>query len=105
VLDTVIALRKPQDHQADQGARFEVHFEKNRGFHGADANSFEATFGAGGWSMRDLAEADMARLAVLSANGMSVRDIAEETGMSKSKVGRLLKRASEIGTVPSPAHG
>ena len=105
VLDTVIALRKPQDHRADQGARFEVHFEKNRGFHGDAANPFEAALGAGGWTMRDLADADMARVAVLSAEGLSVRNIAGETGMSKSTVARLRKRASEIGIVPPPAHG
>jgi putative DNA primase/helicase len=29
-LDTVIALRRPEDYSPDQGARFEVHFEKLR---------------------------------------------------------------------------
>jgi hypothetical protein len=33
--------------------------------------------------MRDIAEADMARVVVLTAEGMSVRDIAEETGFTK----------------------
>ena len=28
----------------DQGARFEVHFEKHRGFHGSDAEPFEARY-------------------------------------------------------------
>ena len=42
VLDTVIALRRPPDYSADQGARFEVHFEKSRGFYGPDAEPFEA---------------------------------------------------------------
>jgi putative DNA primase/helicase len=41
VLDTVIALRRPPDYLAEQGARFEVHFEKSRGFHGPDAEPFE----------------------------------------------------------------
>ena len=41
VLDTVIALRKPPDYQADQGARFEIHFEKSRGFFGPEAEPFE----------------------------------------------------------------
>jgi hypothetical protein len=95
VLDTVIALRKPADHQADQGARFEVHFEKNRGFHGEDAKPFEAALGAGGWTMRDLADADMARVVLLTADGMSVRDIAEETGFTKSRVSRLQTKARE----------
>jgi hypothetical protein len=29
-LDTVIALRRPDDYSPEQGARFEVHFEKLR---------------------------------------------------------------------------
>src|SRR5262245_34452334 len=37
VADTVIGLRKPPDYSPDQGARFEVHFEKTRGFHGDEA--------------------------------------------------------------------
>ena len=41
VLDTVIALRKPADHKPDQGARFELHYEKSRGFYGNDAKPFE----------------------------------------------------------------
>jgi RecA-family ATPase len=32
VLDTVIGLRRPDDYRSDQGARFEVTFEKSRGF-------------------------------------------------------------------------
>jgi lambda repressor-like predicted transcriptional regulator len=95
VLDSVIALRRPQDYQADQGARFEVHFEKNRGFHGDDAEPFEAALWAGGWTMRDLADADGARVAVLPAEGMSVREIARETGLSKSAVNRLQQKAKE----------
>jgi hypothetical protein len=29
-LDTVIALRRPKDYSPEQGARFEIHFEKLR---------------------------------------------------------------------------
>jgi len=32
VLDTVISLRRPSDYSPDQGARFELHYEKSRGF-------------------------------------------------------------------------
>ena len=42
-LDTVIALRRPEDYSAEQGARFEVHFEKIRNcVDGDGAVSFEA---------------------------------------------------------------
>ena len=42
-LDTVIALRRPDDYSPEQGARFEVHFEKLRNrAEGAGAIPFEA---------------------------------------------------------------
>ena len=53
VLDSVIALRRPEDYKASEGARFEVHFEKTRGFTGPDAEPFEATLIEGGWATRE----------------------------------------------------
>ena len=42
-LDTVIALRRPEDYSPEQGARFEVHFEKLRNrVDGDGAVPFEA---------------------------------------------------------------
>ena len=62
-LDTVIALRRPEDYSPEQGARFEVHFEKLRNrVDGDGAVPFEAKLGAISadendgvrWSDRDL---------------------------------------------------
>ncbi|MBW2470952.1 MAG: hypothetical protein JRE18_02625 [Deltaproteobacteria bacterium] len=47
VLDTVINLRQPGDYTPDQGAVFEVHFEKARGIYGDDTKPFEAKRTAG----------------------------------------------------------
>ena len=41
-LDTVIALRRPDDYSPDEGARFEVHVEKARTLLGEGALPFEA---------------------------------------------------------------
>ena len=101
VLDSVIALKCPADYQPDQGARFEVHFAKNRHFHGDDAKAFEAALGTGGWTMRDLADADMARVVAMTNEDMSVREIAQETGWSRSRVSRLQARAREAGLMGS----
>jgi putative DNA primase/helicase len=95
VLDTVIALRRQDDFEPNEGARFAIHFEKNRGFHGDDAKPFEAALGVAGWSTRDLADADMARVVALLAEGMTEREIATETGFSKGRVGRLKAKAKE----------
>lgn len=104
VMDTVIALRKPEDYQPDQGARFEVHFEKNRGFHGEDAKPFEAALSASGWTMRDLADAEMEQVVLLTGNGLSIRDIAEVTKISKSTVARLQAKAREAGLLEGASH-
>ena len=95
VLDTVIALREPPDYQQAEGARFAVHFEKARGFHGREAEPFEAAFGAGGWTTRDLSDADMERAVALRGEGLTMREIADAMGTSKSRVDRMLKRADE----------
>jgi putative DNA primase/helicase len=73
-LDTVIALRRPEDYLPDQGARFEVHFEKLRNrADGAGGIPFEASlesFVADGregnrWSSRDLVAPILKRAAAL----------------------------------------
>ena len=42
ILDAVIILKHPDDYQPEQGARFEVKFDKARHFSGEDACSFQA---------------------------------------------------------------
>ncbi|MBF0480556.1 MAG: AAA family ATPase [Desulfovibrionaceae bacterium] len=97
VLDTVIALKRPDDYQAEEGARFEVHLEKARGICGPEAKPFEAKLieASGGlaWTTTDIEDVESHRVLKLKAEGLSVRDIAEETGIKKSKVHRLLKKA------------
>jgi putative DNA primase/helicase len=101
VLDSVIALRRPHDYRPDQGARFEVHFEKHRGFHGPDAESFEARYevrdSASIWTRTAIADVELKRVADAMRDGMSLRDAAEELGMTKSKVERLKAKAKEQG--------
>jgi hypothetical protein len=101
VLDSVISLRHPADYTADQGCRFEAHFEKARGFHGNDAQSFEAKYevraGVGIWTRRTLVDAERARVVAAIKDGMSIREAAEELGFHRSKVERLRKKAIEEG--------
>jgi putative DNA primase/helicase len=91
VLDSVLSLRRPPDYCADQGARFEVHFEKARGFYGDESSPFEARLTNGLWQISDIKPADdIESLKAMKASGMSIRDIADRTGLSKSSVGRKL---------------
>jgi putative DNA primase/helicase len=96
VLDTSLSLRRPSDYEAPQGARFEVHFEKGRGIHGHLAKPFEARLevveGAASWSIREIEDVNLARVKALLEDGASIRDIADETGLSKSTVHRLKKQ-------------
>jgi putative DNA primase/helicase len=105
-LDTVIALRRTEDYSPEQGARFEIHFEKLRNrADGVGAIPFEATVetfmvdGQEGirWSCCDLKPPLLKRAAELFAEGMTVREIAATLRISKSEAGRLRIRAFEDG--------
>lgn len=96
VLDTVIRLARPSDYHSEQGARFEVHLTKARGICGPDAKSFEAQLFTAGqalaWTTKDIEDAELDQLARLMAEGFTIRDAAEEMGISKSAAGRLKKK-------------
>jgi putative DNA primase/helicase len=105
-LDTVIALRRPEDYSPEQGARFEIHFEKLRNrVEGAGALPFEArleSFVADGrdgtrWSSRDLVSPVLKRAAALFAEALTVREVAATLRISKSEAGRLRVRALNDG--------
>lgn len=96
ILDCVIALRKPTDYEPEQGARFEIHLEKSRGFCGPEARPTEALLhlddGRAIWTTRSIEDVRMVRVQELKALNMTEREIAEETGIAKSTVHRLLKK-------------
>lgn len=104
VLDTVVALRQPDDYDSEQGARFEVHLEKARGIYGADAKAFEAQLsernGIAEWSVRDIEDHRIALVRELREDGKTLREIQNETGIKKSTVERLLKKAKGNGYAP-----
>jgi AAA domain/IclR helix-turn-helix domain len=95
ILDTVIGLRRPPDFDASQGARFEVRFTKNRGFTGPDAEPFEAALQKDGtWVVQEIiSDFDDDGIGAMHRNGMSIREIAERTGIPKSTVSDKLKAA------------
>jgi AAA domain/Homeodomain-like domain len=101
VLDTSISLRHPADYSPTEGARFEVHLEKARGVHGDAARPFEAKLevrdGKAIWTVRELEDVNRARVRALLDDGVSLRDIADETGISKSTVQRIKKAIEASG--------
>jgi putative DNA primase/helicase len=102
VLDTVLALKRPDDYDASEGARFEVHFEKARGFTGADALPFEAKLitdavGASTWSSVDLHTDGKAEAFKMFANGAKAEDVARTAGVSRPTAFRWQKDWREGG--------
>jgi len=108
LLDTVITLRHPSDYSASDGMRCEVHFEKTRAMLGDGAKPFEVRMESGReghaiWTTRDLEDANALRAADLHTEGLTVREISEELGISKSRAHRLLKRRG-MAAVASLSH-
>jgi DNA-binding Xre family transcriptional regulator len=98
LLDSVVTLKHPTDYLASEGLRCIVDYEKSRGFYGEDARSFEVRMSAGPsgeavWTVTDCEASAKSRARDLLAAGMSVRDVAEEVGISKSAVQRLKNNA------------
>jgi putative DNA primase/helicase len=104
ILDTSISLRRPEDYAAPEGARFEVHIEKGRGIHGDDAKPFEARLetrdGKCIWTVRELEDAKLSRVAALLEDGMSLSEIANEVGVSKATAGRMKQKVEQNGMSP-----
>ena len=97
LLDTVITLKHPTDYNPSEGLRCEVHFEKTRSMLGDAAKPFEARMEAGPdgraiWTCRELEDAKLEQAAALFSARMSVREVAEELGISKTQAGRFRQR-------------
>lgn len=100
-LDCVLCLKRPADYCATQGARFEVHFEKSRGFSGSDANPCEVLFETRGdaaiWTVKGLDESRIEAVARLLNEGLSQTEIADQLSINKSNVSRAATKAREAG--------
>jgi KaiC/GvpD/RAD55 family RecA-like ATPase len=105
VLDLVIAMRRPADHAAREGARFELHFEKTRGLHGAVVDPIEAQMstdtssGRACWSWKPALDGAVHRAAALLNDGMSTPRMALQLGVSRTEGYRLRDRARQKGLI------
>jgi putative DNA primase/helicase len=99
VLDTVLALKRPGDYQASEGARFELHYEKSRGALGDNVRPFEAWLKDGVWCVKDLSESRTEKVADLLNEGIIQNDIADMLKIDKGTVSRHVKKARDQGLV------
>lgn len=101
VLDTVISLKRPADYMPDEGARFEVHFEKNRGFYGDEAKPFEAKLfqkdNQQCWTHKDLEDSKVERVAKLLNEGIPQKELAEMLGVRKGTISKYKQSAEKRG--------
>lgn len=104
-LDTVIVLKQPQDYRSDQGACFEVNFEKTRHFAGSDAAPFKVQLkelpdGLWEWVISEPADEDLDVIAVAKAvnEGHTIEQIMKQTGLTKSQVETRKKKAKKQAT-------
>lgn len=98
VLGTVIQLKRPAGYHQSDGAKFEVHFTKARGFYGSSAEPIEAHLKQDGqWSWASVNQAQVGVAAELFQHGETVRDIATKLGVSTSTIS---KRLNEAGLKP-----
>jgi putative DNA primase/helicase len=100
VLDVVVALRRPADYEPNQGARFELHFEKVRGSGGAlfdplELMPFARPDDAFEWDHKLLVAVIEERVRELLAEEMSIRAVADELGITAAKVQRIKKKLSK----------
>jgi len=104
VLDLVMAMRRPDDYAARDGARFEIHFDKTRGLFGPAVDPIEArmetdTAGGARWSWKPAGGADVRRAAALLNDGITTPRMAEQLGVSRTAAYRLRDRAKEKGLI------
>lgn len=98
ILDTVIALKHSKDYAPSENARFEVHFEKARGFGGKDAEPFETSLildeqGNQDWTFVELEGRDLEKIVQFAKEDYSQRDIAYEMNKSVGWVNKMIKEA------------
>jgi hypothetical protein len=102
VLDTVIQLKRPGDYKPDEGARFEVHFEKSRGIYGDSVKPIEAQLttdheGRQTWKIKTLEQSLTERVADLLNDGIPQNEIAELLGVAKGTVSKHKNKAQALG--------
>lgn len=101
-MDTIIQLKRPPSYSPEEGAKFEVHFEKGREFEGVSLAPFcaQLTKDASGiykWETSLLKDNILEMAVQLTQEKIPQGDIMRELGISRSTLARTLRRAREEG--------
>jgi putative DNA primase/helicase len=99
VLDVVLALRRPVDWQAQDGARVEIHVEKARGLDGEMFAPIEAELRDGRWRWHYARPPQFTRGVALLESGLGAEQMGRVLGISRASAFRLQRQARELGLV------
>lgn len=101
VLDVVLSMRRPAGYQPQDGARFELHFDKARGLVGDTVEPIEVRLasqaGRVRWDWGPVQAGDLNRVVALLKDGLNSLQVAKELGIAKSKSYLLRERAVAMG--------
>ncbi|HEX6901707.1 MAG TPA: AAA family ATPase [Thermoanaerobaculia bacterium] len=102
VISQSIHLKRPDDYNPVQGARFQVILEKARGVYGSDAEPFEARLveepdGRVSWELKGIEIASPDKLLERLQNGVPILEAFQDLGISRATAYRLQKKWREEG--------
>lgn len=102
LMDVVIQLERKADYIAEEGASFQVLFDKARSLYGKAVAPFTAKLsespdGGQTWARVDGSDddEDMAEILHMRTEGMTMAQIGEKLGCDKGTISRKIKRAKE----------
>jgi hypothetical protein len=98
-LNTILVLKRNPLYEFEEGACFEVHYEKARSVYGPAARPFEAKLdiAEGVWTVRDLKMVTYDQVVRMMKENHKQAEIAQILGKSKAAISQHVKRAKEKG--------
>jgi hypothetical protein len=98
-LNTILVLKRNPTYEFEEGARFEVHYEKARSVYGVAARPFEAKLDIveGVWTIKDLKMVTYEHVVRMRKDGISAPEIARTLEKDKSVIYKYIKKAKEKG--------
>lgn len=101
-IDTAISLQDITDDKLEDNfnvKKFKIEYQKNRGFSGADAMSFEASVSFEGWNYQTLEKTNLELIVERLNIGMTHREIATELKVSRPYISKLASKAKAQGLI------
>jgi hypothetical protein len=98
-LNTILVLKRNPLYEFEEGACFEIHYEKARSVYGPAARPFEAKLDIveGVWTVRDLKMVTYDQVVKMMKENHKQAEIAQILGKSKAAISQHVKRAKKKG--------